>query len=367
KINTFFQKDEGAFIVRSVVASAALLFFLPDYIGSVFFLRDLAAIKNAALMAYVSFFIGLLPLAALFLFAGKVTKPSRIGAFFDLPQMLLFLSMVKLLMGGTKGIAEISLVPSVQRGLMKFVHDIIHQIFVILMVPDHPLLKTTVWDFIAIFFGPNFASVAALFLLLLLPLLFVYRSLSRPLPEDGALTGAKRRRTRDFLLSDRRKKALPVLCFISLILFSWFSESGESVSRLYDPVSKPVVNDRGTVLIPLHDPTMDLMDGMLHKFSLAHKEETIRIIVIRKANRDLTVCLDACEVCPPKGYGQREDHVVCIYCNTPIPVDTLGQPGGCNPIALRFSVDEKFIRIETGEILKKWEDVKTGKGKETGK
>ncbi len=364
---TFFRTDEGAAIARALVFIATMVFFLPDGAGSVLFLRDLSVMKGAVLLTSVTALTGFMLIAAIFLCIDKFARPAWIGRFFDLPQLLLFLSMVKLLGGGTRGLAELSLIPSVQRGLMKFAHDVIHQTFIVLMVPDHPLLKATVWNFIGIFFGPNIAAFAALFLLLLFPLAFVYHSLVKPLPERDALTGSKRRKRRYLLLSDRRRKALPVIFFIGLILFAWFSESGESISRLYDPVPKPVVADRGTVLIPLHDPTMDLMDGILHKFSLSNEGETIRILVIRKANSALSVCLDACEICQPKGYGQREDHVVCIYCGTPIPVDTLGQPGGCNPIPLSFAVDERFIRIEINELSKKWEQVKTGKGREAVK
>jgi uncharacterized membrane protein len=86
--------------------------------------------------------------------------------------------------------------------------------------------------------------------------------------------------------------------------------------------------------------------------------------VIKKADNSLSVCLDACEICPPVGYGQRDNHVVCIYCMTPIPVDTLGDPGGCNPIPLTAAIDDNFIRVELKEIIKKWGFVNRGETSE---
>jgi hypothetical protein len=68
----------------------------------------------------------------------KLYKPFWLGSFFALPQLLLFFAMVKLFGSGIKGITELSLIPSVQRGFMKFIHDFVHQTFVMLMVPDHP-------------------------------------------------------------------------------------------------------------------------------------------------------------------------------------------------------------------------------------
>lgn len=364
RVEAVFEGSKGDRINGLLIFLGTLFFFFPDSLGSVLFLRYLSFMKESGFATYASALTGFLFAAALFIIINKFSRPSWIGGFFNLPQLLLFLSIVKLLGGGTRGFTELSLIPSVQRGIMKFVHDIIHQTFIILMVPDHLLLKTTVWNFIAIFFGPNIAAFAALFILLLLPFMFVYHSLFEPLPESEALTGAERRKVMHLLLSDRRRKALPVIFFIGFILFAWFSESGESISRLYNPDPRPVVEDRGMVLIPLHDPTMDLMDGMMHKFSLTQQGETIRLLIIKKSNNTLSVCLDACEICPPEGYGQRGDYVVCIYCGTPIPVDTLGQPGGCNPIPLYYAVDESFVKIELNEILKRWENVKTGKSKE---
>ncbi len=341
-----------------IVFLFTLLFFAPDTIGSAFFLKKLAFMKGTELMTYTSAFIGLFIVIAIFFIIVKFYKSYWIGSFFDAPQLLLFLAIVKLLGSGIKGIAELSLIPSVQRGFMKFIHDFIHQTFVLLMVPDHPLLETTVWNFIGIFFGSNLASVASLIILLFFPFMFIYHSLFKPLPEPEVQTGAQKRKIMSLLLSNKRKKALPVIFFIGFIVIAWFSQSGETVSQLYKPKPRPVVVEKGIVMIPLNDPTMDLMDGALHKFSLMHQGEEVRIMIIKKSDNTLSVCLDACEICPPEGYGQREDHVVCIYCNTPIPIDTLGEAGGCNPIPLTAMIDERFVKIELNEILKKWGFVK---------
>lgn len=355
---------KGESFIEAAVFFTAIFFFLPDYAGTVLYLRELSSLHEESLMSYVSAVAGLLTAGAIFFAVARYFKARMIGSFFDLPQILLFLAVVKLFGAGTKGLTEISLIPSVQRGLMKFSHDVIHQVLVLLMVPDHPFLKVTVWNFIGIFFGPNIASLESLLILLFFPLMFIYYSLLKPLPEPEAQTGAEKRKIKHLILSERRKKALPVIAFVLIIIISWFSQRGESVSRLYIPKPKPVVEDKGMVIIPVNDPTMDLRDGALHTFSLNYQGQEIRILIIKKSGDTLAVCLDACEICPPDGYGQREDHVVCIYCNTPIPIKTLGEPGGCNPIPLSASVDDKFVRIDLSEIMKKWEYVKTGKSKE---
>ncbi len=347
-----------------MVFSLTFIYFCPDLIGSAILLKEVAFLKEAGVMTYLTSVLGLISCLIFFILAARYISPAKISVFFDPPQFLLFLAIVKLFGGGIKGVAELSLIPSLQSGFMKFSHDLIHHIFVILMVPDHPLLRTTAWNFIAIFFGSTFASILSLCILLLFPVIFIYYSFVSPVLEPDVKTRAEKRKIKSMILSNRRKKAIPVIAFIIIISILWFQERGETVSRLYNPKPAPVVEDKGMINIPIKDPTMNLMDGRLHKFSLTHKNERITIIAIKKSKEEISVCLDACEICPPEGYGQTEGHVVCIYCNTPIPLETLGEPGGCNPIPLSFSIDEDFIRISLDEILKKWEYVKSGQSKE---
>jgi uncharacterized membrane protein len=346
-----------------VVFIVTFMFFFTDSTGAVFFLRDLSLMKEAFLAPYASVGAGLLIACIFLILVMRYVRPFWIGTFFEIPQLLLFLAIVKLLAGGIQGFAELSLIPSVQRGFIKFSHDVMHQTLVMLMVPDHPLLTTTAWNFIGFFFGSNFAHLISLVMLLGLPVLFIYFSLFLHLPEPETQSRVERRKLKALIMSDRRRKSIPVFIFIIIVLVSWFSHGAETPSRLYNPQPKPVVAEKGIVIIPLKDPTADIMDGSLHKFSVNLEGEKIRLMVIRKSNGELAVCLDACEICPPEGYGQREKHVICIYCNTPIPVDTLGEAGGCNPIPVAASVDDRSIRIEASEILRKWRYVKTGESK----
>ncbi len=364
----YVQRGYGEFpdtrFMRWMTALATVVYFSPDTVGSSMFVREISTMKENTAAVYASASAGfLIPLGILFF-----TLRGRrwfIGKFFGTGQMLLFLALVKLLGGGTSGFAEISLVPAVQRGVTKFLHDFVHQTFVFLMVPDHPLLSTTTWNFIGILFGSKLSMALSLLLLLALPLHFIYNSLASELPEpEGAATGAERRKFRAEHRADRIRKAMPVLAFSLVVLGAWYSAAGEKVSTLYNPAPRPVVEDGGMVIIPINDSAMDLMDGSLHKFLLQKEDKSIRFIVMRKPDGTLSVCLDACEICPPEGYGQSEGNVVCIYCMTPIPTGTLGKGGGCNPIPLAALVTESDVRIDTGELYSKWLDVLAGKARE---
>jgi hypothetical protein len=354
-------------VFHGIIIMTTFLFFAPDITGTLLFLKELSFMQDNSYLPYGKTFIGLVISLSIFMLLVKLYKPYWLGRFFDIPQFLLFLAVVKLMGSGIKGFAELSLIPAVQRGFIKFAHDFVHQTLVIIMVPDHPLLRATTWNFIGVFFGANLASIASLIILLFCPFMFLYYSLFRPVPEPEEGSGAKKRKIKSVTLFDRRKKALPILFFITLILFTWFLRSGETISRLFVPKPVPVIVEKDLVVIPVSTPAADLMDGSMHTFSLVHEGEEIRILIVRKTDNSLSVCLDACEICPPDGYGQRADHVVCIYCGTPIHIDSLGQPGGCNPIPLDADIDARFVKIRREEILDKWGFVKSGESKEAVK
>ena len=350
--------------VGLVVALAMALYLSPDVLGSSLYLRDLSELKSQTAGVWTSASAAFALVCVVGWFA--LRRPSKaLGEYFGLGQVLLAMAFLKFMAGGIRGFTEFSMISAVQRGVMKFVHDFVHQSLLFLMVPDHPMLKTTTWNFIGLLFGPNLSMSFALVLLVAIPIMYLYKSATEPLavPHDAA-SGAERRMRRASERLSRVRLAVPVAVFLIVVASVWYTDRTESASVLYMPKPKPVIEDKGMVLIPLTDPTMDLMDGRLHKFSLALDGETLRMLVIKKYDGRLAVCLDACEVCPPEGYGQTEGHVTCVYCMTPIPIDTLGKPGGCNPIPLQASIGERDIRIDASHIRQMWAKVKSGETRE---
>ncbi|MFN3739917.1 MAG: Fe-S-containing protein [Thermodesulfovibrionales bacterium] len=338
-----------------------MLLYAPDVMSLSFFLKDLSAMRQNFAGVYIAGIAGFLSGLSLLFFEKKIR--SRLSPFLSFTGLLFSLSAIKLLLGGTGGYAELSLIPSVQRGLMKFFHDLVHQLFVFFMVPDHPLLKTTVWNFIGLAFGEAFTMIATLCILVIPPMVIVSRLLKRPEQVPDGLKGAERRRyIHEFMLLNR-KRAVPIFLFVFLVSLLWFFK-GESGPGLYIPQPIPVIEEGGFVIVKLKEPGRELGDGNIHKFILRKDDETYRFFVFRRPDGRFSVCLDACEICPPEGYGQAREHLICIYCNTPISFNTVGEPGGCNPIPVNFILMEKEIKIEVQEILKKWRLVHSGISRE---
>jgi uncharacterized membrane protein len=222
----------------------------------------------------------------------------------------------------------------------------------------------TTWSFIGVLFGADVGLWLSLGIMLLPLIIFIKMHFAEAisLPRDLSLPARKRifiRSVRD----QRIMKSLPVFLFMAFIVSTWFAQKGEQTDRLYLPQPRPVMAENGKVVIPLQSALDDLRDGSLHKFSITVDGEEVRLFIMKKPDGTLAVCLDACEICQPEGYGQAPEHVVCLYCKTPILFASLGKPGGCNPIPLAALVTDKDVQVDVAEISGQWAKVKSGEAK----
>lgn len=353
---------------KSVLAPLAFIltvaYFTPDMAGSSLYVADLFSMAGRTLPVFVAAAAGFgVTLVPAYLLARRST--ADVSGLFGFPQLILFLALVKLVAGGVRGFAGFSLIPSVQAGIMKLIHDVVHQTFVLALVPDHMILTTTAWQFIGVLFGSDAGLWLSLVVILLPLAVFVRKHFAEKIEVPAEIAAPARRRIFVKAMRDQRVlKSLPVLAFMVFIVALWFGERGESAGRLYLPDPRPLAAEGGLVKVPLETPADDLRDGAIHKYTVPVNGEQARLLIMKKPDGTLAVCLDACEICPPEGYGQAKEHVICVYCNTPIPFDTVGKPGGCNPIPLKALVTDKDVQLELAEIAEQWAAVKTGATKE---
>jgi uncharacterized membrane protein len=80
-------------------------------------------------------------------------------------------------------------------------------------------------------------------------------------------------------------------------------------------------------------------DGHLHRYAYAATEGTqVRFLAIRKSVKAFVAVLDACNICGPAGYFERNGQVICKMCDVAMNIATIGFKGGCNPIPIDFRV-----------------------------
>jgi uncharacterized membrane protein len=133
-----------------------------------------------------------------------------------------------------------------------------------------------------------------------------------------------------------------------LILLLTVTAGQSYVSRaaeLSPPLELPAAD--GKIVIPLEA----VNDGNLHRYVHRASDGTgIRYIVIRKSEVAYGVGLDACDVCGASGYYQRRDQVVCILCDVVMNISTIGFPGGCNPVPLKYAIAGGSMIVETKDL-----------------
>jgi len=354
------------FVLGPLTFLLTIVYFLPDMAGSSLYIADTFSLSGAKPVIFFAAGAGfVVSLAGSYVAARRVR--ADVTKLFGAAQLILFLALVKLVAGGVQGFAELSLIPAVQAGLIKLIHDIVHQTFVFVMTPDHMILSVTAWNFIGVLFSNTTGLWLSLLLMTLPLILFIQKHFSEKItvPTDIQPTAGKRMFIKS-IRDQRLLKSLPVILFLVIITSIWFSQRGESVARVYTPKPVPLAIVNGQAVIPLHDPVTDLLDGTLHTFSLTINGVVMRLLIMKRTDGSLATCLDACEICPPDGYGQGNGQVICLNCQTPIPVDTLGKAGGCNPIPITAQVTDKNVLIESSEIITKWKLVNSGKAKGSG-
>ena len=92
-----------------------------------------------------------------------------------------------------------------------------------------------------------------------------------------------------------------------------------------------------------------LADGRMHFYDAQLPTGNVRIFAIQVAGQ-IHTCLDACEICGPKGYFLQGGAAVCRNCTSPIPLTSLGRGGGCNPVPVAFHRAGSRVLLTSAEL-----------------
>ena len=78
----------------------------------------------------------------------------------------------------------------------------------------------------------------------------------------------------------------------------------------------------------------NLAEGELRRFSADVNGVPVRFLLYRKPDGTVATVFDACQICGGVGFYKGASGLVCKNCSAPINPQSVGQPGGCNPIPL---------------------------------
>lgn len=191
----------------------------------------------------------------------------------------------------------------------------------------------------------QFMLLISIVILIPLTVLFV-----KSLKKRGKFSNpAQHRRLRANRRHNRRQVAVVAVCLAiaAFNLTTVFALDNRKEAEP-EPESYMISEDGSEVLIPIEQ----VNDYNLHTFSIKTKNNVeVRWLVVRKPGSGAYgVGLNACDVCGPAGYIQRGDTVVCVKCDVVMNTNTIGLPGGCNPVPLSFRVDEGNIVIQMDDL-----------------
>lgn len=274
-------------------------------------------LSSAGIEVWIGTGIGILlsVLVGLFFFQGTIKIP--LGRFFAVTSTILMVVAFQLALTGVHELSEAQWIWS-----SKFE-----------MATIGPIVRNEVFFFVVIL------GVAAL------AVLREWFAASKPRENAELNPAEKRRRDWEFRKQRRWSFAAAFLCIAVILMFT--AEFVYARTSAAPPAATRLAAAGGQVEIPVSD----LVDSNLHFYTADANETLLRFLVIRKGNGDYAVALDACQICGWSGYRQQGQNVICRNCGAAIYVPSIGQAGGCNPVAVKARVDAGRISIDLSALV----------------
>lgn len=253
-----------------------------------------------------------------FLFA-KGALRIDLQRFFAVTGLVLMLLVVRLLAGSVHEFSEVGLLPSTPTELA-----------------------------VVGFIVQDTTSIIILIVLIALPALSMLPSLFRRSGTEEARLDESPPQRRKRLAAERREYLWQMAAVATTVIITgplaWAAHTKARAG--YRPPVEPVTPQDQAVHISLGA----LETGRLYKFSYRGPQADIRFFLIKRGEGDIAAAFDACNICPPYGYHQEGDQVICDNCNAPINLDTIGMAGGCNPIPLAATLQNDDLVIEVSDL-----------------
>jgi len=266
----------------------------------------------------------------------------------------LLAALVSLCLLASSFLIRLDLFSPLSMKVMKGTHDFVHQFMESILIPDHLFVRPAIWGYIGFLFGKEIGFWGGMVIWFTPVLLVILAIRLEMLPKVSHIRqGALRRKLLAAALKERSLRQVIPLFSLFFLAAAAYQSCYPSV-EYWDP--KPVLvsaDAAGEIVIP-GKGEVDLQDGKLHKYLFKSGGREARFFVLMTPGGKLSVDLDACAICKPDGYGQAEGTVICYYCKTLIPLDTVGKPGGCNPVPVPFTEKGGAVHLNGISLINAW-------------
>ena len=275
------------------------------------------SLNSTELLSFMGTFLGVVAAVVFGVMFVKGSVRINLQKFFRVTTVILFFVAAQLVISGLHELSENGVLPSSKTE----------------MAIIGPIVRNDLFFFITI---------------LALAALMVLFEVKRRQPGPVPLSAAERRKA---LWSARRERlwmaSVYASSFVFIVLVTAEFIYTKSVSALSPATEVTFVN--GQVSIPL----TQVQDGDLHRFSAQESGTTVRFWLYQKPDGKIATVLDACEICGAVGFYKGPNGVVCKNCAAPINPQSVGMPGGCNPVPLIAQVTSDAVIIQETDIAAK--------------
>jgi FTR1 family protein len=171
-----------------------------------------------------------------------------------------------------------------------------------------------------------------------------------PVVLPATATDADRRRA---AWSQRREKMWMNAVIATSFLFIFLSTAefiyAKSSTALSPTTSVTLVGEQVTL------SASEIDDDKLHRFGVhvddghGHSPE-VRFLLFKKPDGTIVSVADACSICGPVGFYIGSQGITCKMCASPLNPASMGQPGGCNPIPLKSTMEGNTVTIAASDL-----------------
>jgi len=224
--------------------------------------------------------------------------------------------------------------------VLKLVANGFHEFFEVGLLP----VNQSIMAFVGLLTKSSTGAIIIAVMLAFLIFMVMYDMHKAPRPDLSELRPAERRKQQYEFYKEKYSKmglSATLIVLVMVILAPTIMAAGIIV-----PDPQPVVIQNGQIKIAIPSE-----DGF-YKYAY----QSSRLIMAVK-NGVPYVALDGCYICPPKGYGFSKNVLICINCDAPIEIETVGSPGGCNPYVVEFTATDGYVIVDAKTLLNTWQEM----------
>jgi FTR1 family protein len=313
RIEAYAQKSTRA--AGLGIALFVFLMILREGAELVLILRAVE-LSSTGVQVWIGTALGIAIAAAVGLFFFQGTLRIPLNRFFSATTLILWVVAFQLALTGVHEMSEALWLPSSKRE----------------MATIGPIVRNEVFFFIVIL------GTAAL------AVLREWFRAKKPAADSSMNPAERRMREWEFRRQRRWSFAAAILCLLVVVAFG--AEFVYARAAAAPPPAKGVTVMGEQIRIPLSE----FSDSTLHYYTADANNTVIRFFVVRKPNGDYVAALDACQICGTLGYRQEGQNVICRNCAAAIYIPSIGEKGGCNPIAVKSIVEGGEIRVDLSAL-----------------